>query len=377
MPNEKNAQWQLEIDDESFIWKRSALDLYRWSRSGASHFGLMILISAMSDELYRSYGLLIAILVGSIVSIAAIRIRVEKPKHNIASISQWMKLHWMFTFLNLAIFSSYTTWLMLSPEYGNAAIIMLVSSIACCITGSRIYCMFPRHGIACILILMLPSNLVLYAAETSNIPLGFIVSLVIFYYIVVTNAAFRDYRVQLEKEVILESAKSDLRVLSLKDELTSLANRRHYNAIINQAFSVAERSGETFSLVLLDLDYFKKINDNYGHAVGDACLVHVAGILSSCCMRESDFVARIGGEEFALILHNTCTEEAKVLVIRILQELNNLPVLTNGQSITVTGSFGIATFDSSKDSSPDDLYGRADEMTYAAKQEGRNRVKSD
>jgi len=376
MPDKENTHWQLEIDDERFIWKRSALDLYRWSRSGASHFVLMILISALSDELYLDYGVLIAILMVATVSIAAIRIRVKKPDSNIASISKWMKLHWIFTFLNLAIFSSYTTWLMLSPQYSNAAIIMLISSIACCITGSRLYCMFPNYGIACILILILPTNLVLYTSETSDIPLGLIVSLVIFYYIVVTKAAFRDYRIQLEKEVILESAKSDLRVLSLKDELTNLGNRRHYNAIIDQAFSVAQRSRAALSLVLLDLDYFKKINDQYGHAIGDACLIHVAGILGTSCMRDSDFVARIGGEEFALILHNTDTDEATVVVNKILQELNDLPVLIDGQSITVTASFGIATFNSSLDSSPDDLYRRADEMAYAAKQEGRNRVKT-
>jgi len=376
MADKKGEHWQLEIDDEHFVWKRSALDLYRWSRSGASHFVLMIVISALSDKLYLDYGVLIAALLVAIISIAAIRIRVKKPTNNNASISKWMKLHWFFTFLNLIIFSCYTTWLMLSPQYGNAATIMLISSIACCITGSRVYCMFPRHGIACILILMLPMNIVLYSSEFNAIPIGLIVSLVIFYYVIVTNAGFRDYRIQLEKEVILESAKSELRVLSLRDELTSLANRRHYNAIIDQAFNVAQRSGETLSLVLLDLDYFKKINDSYGHAVGDICLVHVAGILSAGTMRDSDFVARIGGEEFALILNNTGTAEAKVLVNRIIRELNNVPALANGQTITVTGSFGIATFDSSKDSSPDDLFRRADEMTYAAKQEGRNRVKS-
>jgi diguanylate cyclase (GGDEF)-like protein/PAS domain S-box-containing protein len=159
--------------------------------------------------------------------------------------------------------------------------------------------------------------------------------------------------------------------LSTTDPLTSLSNRRHFDAAAKLEIIRARRYGRPLSAVMLDLDHFKRVNDNFGHAVGDRVLVAVAGLCLGLA-RKSDLKARMGGEEFCLLLPETPAESARVLAERLRADIEALPFDDDGRSFGITASMGIAGYVPGDDL--ETLIGRADRALYQAKESGRNRV---
>lgn len=158
-----------------------------------------------------------------------------------------------------------------------------------------------------------------------------------------------------------------------KDFLTGLLNRRALNEIFKKHLEISELTGQPISLIITDLDHFKKINDTYGHLAGDAALQHFASIMKNS-LRKSDYVFRIGGEEFLVLLPNTSLEEAAKIAENLRQKLEKSPLEYEGRQINLTASFGVAELREHRNLS--ELIKEADEKLYAAKKEGRNRVVS-
>jgi diguanylate cyclase (GGDEF)-like protein len=156
----------------------------------------------------------------------------------------------------------------------------------------------------------------------------------------------------------------------LHDELTRLAKRTLLNQRIANALARSRRMGNTFALIYVDLDHFKRINDTHGHDVGDAVLVAVSNRLKSA-VREYDTVARIGGDEFAILLDTLDDNiEAETVARRVLASLAP-PVRVAEQDLIVTASMGISVFPDGGDAA-DDLLRSADRAMYRAKRAGRN-----
>jgi diguanylate cyclase (GGDEF)-like protein/PAS domain S-box-containing protein len=156
------------------------------------------------------------------------------------------------------------------------------------------------------------------------------------------------------------------------DELTGLTNRSEMQASLIKNMARAERYKEPFSLLLIDLDRFKIVNDNYGHSAGDKVLKVFADIAQDIA-RDSDLLARWGGEEFILLLTNTDAIRATHIAERLRAATEENPITVNAQDINVTVSIGVASFpDDGK--STEELISRADEALYEAKRNGRNRI---
>ncbi|WP_224243610.1 GGDEF domain-containing response regulator [Hyalangium gracile] len=172
--------------------------------------------------------------------------------------------------------------------------------------------------------------------------------------------------------VTLASQVSELQKLSVLDGLTLLHNHRYFQERLREEFRVAQRYDDALSLILVDLDHFKTINDTYGHPVGDDVLRKVARALQQC-VRETDIVARYGGEEFAVLLPRTPLTGAITVAERIWKELGQLRVGPEA-NLKVTASLGISGFPHRTVLSADQLLLTADEALYRAKREGRNRV---
>ncbi len=160
-----------------------------------------------------------------------------------------------------------------------------------------------------------------------------------------------------------------LEELSLTDSLTSLRNRRAFDERIDDAFEQARRYDRPLSLVLVDVDHFKPINDSYGHHAGDSVLKGVADLIASST-RQSDFVARVGGEEFAVLLPETPLFEAMQVAEKIRSRIAATPV----DGLDVTVSLGVANALHSRVTQPAELYEAADQALYRAKSNGRNRT---
>jgi two-component system cell cycle response regulator len=163
----------------------------------------------------------------------------------------------------------------------------------------------------------------------------------------------------------------ETKLLASTDMLTGLYNRRQGVQLFEQALSGAKRYGYALSVAMIDIDFFKKINDTYGHNSGDMALKYVTEIVRRTC-RKADSVARWGGEEFLLVMPFTGRAGARVAGERVRLAVASKPVpIEHGREITVTVSIGAATHDSD---SQDALVGRADKALYVAKSRGRNRV---
>ena len=182
-------------------------------------------------------------------------------------------------------------------------------------------------------------------------------------------------------EHALQEAKEQAEHLANSDALTGLNNRRAFLHLSMQLLHSAMRFQQPISLVIFDLDWFKRINDEYGHLAGDAVLQGVSRIAEQS-IREADVLARIGGEEFSLLLPNTTLEQAKILVERVRAAIEQTPFFYENFTINCTASFGITSslqfpdVQQAKDLL-DAMLSKADTCLYQAKDNGRNTVYSE
>ena len=170
----------------------------------------------------------------------------------------------------------------------------------------------------------------------------------------------------------IQQLNAQLERLAMMDELTSLMNRRAFFIQGEKEINRAQRQGTPLSLLMLDVDVFKTVNDQYGHAAGDRALQHVSQKIVEN-VRKMDMVARMGGEEFSVLLPNTGAEDAINLAERVRQAIEREGCQFQDQTIDVTVSIGVSSYDKDK-LSLEDLLRHADDSMYLAKNKGRNRV---
>ncbi len=161
--------------------------------------------------------------------------------------------------------------------------------------------------------------------------------------------------------------------LAMHDPLTGLANRRYFNQILAREMRRSIRNQSTISLIEVDIDYFKDYNDALGHIAGDQCLVNIAKTLLPFSRRPGDLAARIGGDEFVLLLGDADFAKSKKVADAILKTINDLR-LVFGESEQVTASVGMASTIPHQKQNDDFLFQEADKALYRAKLAGRNRV---
>jgi diguanylate cyclase (GGDEF)-like protein len=174
-------------------------------------------------------------------------------------------------------------------------------------------------------------------------------------------------------EDVTESVDRERRLaeLAMRDVLTSAYNRRFFDRRLVEELARSKRYGRPFSLIMLDIDHFKAVNDELGHQFGDRALCAAVEAWTSC-LRSSDLVARYGGEEFCVLLPEVGQEESAALAERLRSSLASADVVLGGRSARITASAGLAFFRPEDES--DDILHRADEALYRAKAAGRNRV---
>lgn len=183
-----------------------------------------------------------------------------------------------------------------------------------------------------------------------------------------------EYETHIRLEHELQVSRAEVEALARTDALTGLWNRREYETIFAAAWQRRSRNISPLSLIILDLDDFKQVNDRHGHHAGDLCLRHAANLLRRHFRRSNDSVARIGGEEFAVVLPDTERAEAVQLAEDFRCDLERTPCLTAAGAIAITASIGVGEINMAQDASPDASFARIDKACYEAKQGGRNAV---
>ena len=174
----------------------------------------------------------------------------------------------------------------------------------------------------------------------------------------------------------LKKMQETLKELSVNDELTGIYNKRGIREMGAKGFKEAQRAGSYITVIMIDIDYFKKYNDCYGHQAGDRCLIAVADTIKESCKRPFDIVGRYGGEEFIVILSDTDSEGSALVAERIRKNIYNLKITHEESMIDncISVSVGLYCEIPNESDSMELFIEKADEKLYNAKKYGRNRV---
>lgn len=183
-------------------------------------------------------------------------------------------------------------------------------------------------------------------------------------------------KVRVKNHLELKRYRDILEKQSLLDGLTGIANRRHFDDIFDKEWRRALRSGESLAVVFLDIDFFKRYNDYYGHLAGDDCLRQVGNSLKNSLKRPGDLVARYGGEEFIIVLPETMLTAASLVGEKVRSNIEALKIEHKMSEVSdyVTVSVGVAAVIPEMNIEPASLFATADSALYHAKRQGRNRV---
>ncbi|MDN3278087.1 diguanylate cyclase [Frankia sp. RB7] len=169
----------------------------------------------------------------------------------------------------------------------------------------------------------------------------------------------------------MDRLRNEVADLALLDDLTGVANRRHLLQRLSEECARSERSSEPFSLLVIDLDGFKAVNDTHGHAAGDACLQHFT-LMAQTRLRPGDMLARTGGDEFCVVLPSSSLREGALIARRVLEACRQDAAGCSGNDIPIAISIGVAEWDRGIGQFPDRLIAHADHALYAAKKNGKN-----
>lgn len=183
-------------------------------------------------------------------------------------------------------------------------------------------------------------------------------------------------KLRIKNHLQLQQQSELLKQLAHEDALTKIPNRRRFDDFLNREWLISARYQSNLSLLMIDIDFFKQYNDQYGHSQGDQCLIQVAETLSSLVMRRTDLLCRYGGEEFAVILPDSTPETALEIAEKLRSGIEdlNIPHAASKLYDHLTISIGVATMTANNESQSEALLEKADNNLYQAKNAGRNQV---
>ena len=196
-----------------------------------------------------------------------------------------------------------------------------------------------------------------------------------FYALFILQRFHAEYAGSFERESTFENKHTELQRQNRTDGLTKVFNRRYFDEALKREWQQAAEQGEWLALLFIDIDFFKKINDNYGHMAGDECLIQAAAIINGAVESGNDIVARYGGEEFAVLLPRTAPDMAERIAESIRRQFSLREFCFEDTCIKVTASIGVSSVRPSLSNPPTLLVDQADQGVYLAKEAGRNNVK--
>jgi diguanylate cyclase (GGDEF)-like protein len=312
-------------------------------------------------------------LVGAFLALAFVRY-LKRPPTEIDDAGKlaWLRSHWGIVVLTTTLWGGIFCWAMLDAAFEPARTAVLLSTLGLATAFSHTFSMRRGFAFAGIGVMYLP-GLFLMWRDHGDRPTALVMSVYLVYVGVSVLRSHAEYQHRLDLDQDLRDQRDLFAQQSRIDPLTDLANRRHFADQLAGATRRNRHDSRALTLVLMDLDHFKKVNDTYGHAVGDACLVAIAGRLKAAFHGAGELVARLGGEEFGVILQGQSMEAGRQRAEAFRRHMAAEAIELDGVSLPMTVSIGIAQFDASTHGDDDGLYRAADSAVYQAKAAGRNR----
>ncbi|MDH3763026.1 MAG: GGDEF domain-containing protein [Gammaproteobacteria bacterium] len=265
-------------------------------------------------------------------------------------------------------------WTLLNSDYAALDTYIIVSGAVLGIAGATALSISRRIRLWFPTLIMLPSITVLFTrGGTEDLIYASMAILALVYVHVTSKTASQDYWHAIKNHALAEQRATDMERLSVTDQLTQLKNRSYFDQRFGEEWKRGDRQNQSLSLLILDLDGFKRINDTHGHLFGDECLRQVARTLDSEIHRETDIVTRYGGEEFVLLMPDTEAQQAASVAEKLRRAIADIDIEHEGVPVRLTCSIGGATALPHHGSNRDNLFKRADHALYTAKANGRNR----
>ena len=312
----------------------------------------------------------------ALLLLAALRLWMRPPPEgDHAANRRWLGRFALVLPLASALWAGVQAWILLDGRFSeDTRMVSLIDTIGYATVFANVYSTVRQLAAVGVCLLFVPMLVVLWS-HPGDRALAVAMS---FYAVYLAGALVRshaEYRRRLGLDLALREQRDLFEHLSRTDALTGVYNRRHFTARLDQLAQRAQQGGAGFTLLILDIDHFKQVNDRYGHVVGDACLKALADRLQRAFSPHSALLARLGGEEFGVLLEGG--EAAALSAAEGLRhDLVMRPLECDGQRITVTASMGLGGFDPFTHGDGDGLYRAVDLALYEAKDLGRNRVKS-
>ena len=268
-------------------------------------------------------------------------------------------------------------WILTHDGFRHIEFYLVASAAVLGIAGTAALSIAREIRILFPLFMLVPTTIAyLYRHESDDWVLASMVVLALVYVIGTARTTGRDYWQSIENELLAAQRAIEMEKLSITDQLTQLNNRSFFDMRFSEEWSRGCRQGSVLSLLMVDLDRFKRLNDTYGHVFGDVCLQRVAEVLRREVKRESDLVARYGGEEFVVLLPDTDAAGACRVGEILRQAIEAIDIEHGDETIRLTASVGGASCRPERTTAAAALLKRADEALYRAKAAGRNRYEA-
>ncbi|APW41470.1 GGDEF domain-containing protein [Rhodoferax saidenbachensis] len=364
-------------DRAQYRWQRTIGDFYQRALAGSVFYALGCLVTAWFGGYFSRYPALVAAVLLLFALLTYLR-RTHRPPQDLndrLATKAWWTRHWWMVHGGSIVWCGFFAAVGVieagpSLVFSIAALCTIAYTSAAC----EVYSFDRKQALLVVVLIQLPA-MALFLVEVPPLRALVIVLAVYFVYqLAHIRRRGREYDAQVDVEYALITSRAEVQRLSQQDALTGLANRREYETTFGSHWHAAARQRTALALIVMDLDHFKRVNDTHGHSAGDACLRHVAVLMQERFRRGGDLVARIGGEEFAVVLPDTSAEEAVAMAQALRDDLVNHPLPWESHAIDMTASIGVDAIRWDIDTSPQDSYRRIDDACYAAKGNGRNQV---
>lgn len=354
-------------------------DLTNRAKSGILTYLCIWLILCFAYDLLTLYPAFFLINTLCIISFCVLRIahylvltRSKNP--DIPFLNQWLVITILLAAAHWGIMSA---WIIYEPKLIDLRTLILVITPAFALGGactlsisSEIRTLYP-------ILMCIPYVCALFlAGGTESIVFATMTVICLLYIFSSSKASHNDYWAAITNHLVAEERAELMEQLSTTDPLTQLKNRMFFDKEFNKEWRRCSRMGCPMSIIMIDLDHFKRLNDQYGHLFGDECLKKTAQAIQHEVARPADCVSRYGGEEFIILLPNTNAKGAYNIGKRMLKAVSELRFDVNDEVVTITCSIGAATTIPDFKQERSDLIKEADTALYFSKEHGRNQFYS-
>lgn len=361
--------------DKELLQKQALGDLSKRATGGIFIYLIVWLVIAVSNQLQVTLPIFFYLNSTMLVGIAVLRImHLNAYKHGpevpVMVMTNWLVYTILFAALHWGVM---VAWILFDDRAVDVRNLMIIVTAGFALGGATTLSISNRIRIFYPIFMFCPGILVLiFLGSNGSWIFAGLIMLALIYVHGTTKITHNDYWEAITNQSIAEDRANLMEHLSITDQLTQLKNRLYFDKKFDEEWQRSSRMKVPLSVLLIDIDNFKDINDTHGHLFGDECLQLIASTISSELLRASDCVARYGGEEFVALLPNTDEDETRVIAEKLVEAISGVSSKFNDKKVHITCSIGGATCHPNYQDNKENLLRQADLALYQAKNNGRN-----